>query len=562
MATQDIVRNKQKFEELNKRFDSLRNHYTNNWKPAHQDLSTYIDPTRGIFDNNRSVIGKKINHKVLLDSHATYAKRVTASGMQTGMTDPSRPWFKLNLDNVLLEEVPGVRAWMDEVTNRMIDVMLKSNIYRVFQNCYDELVQFGVGCFLILEDFDDVVRGRSFTAGEYYLGVDNKGRVNQFGRDFEMTVAQMIQEFGIENCSPTVQAFSKNNQGDAVVKIRHLIEENKDRDLRLIDGKNMPYRSVYWEYNVGNDRFLDYRGMKRFPVVAPRWDVPTTNMSYGYGPGWHALGDIKELQITHQDMLLAQEKAHNPPTVEDASVVGHVNRLPGGNTKTSGNVPNSGLRAAYQVDSNLAEFRDSIQVLHDKISRHLFADVFLMISNMDRSTITAFEVAKREQEKMMMLGPILHGLNEEMHDVSIDLIFDIMLDASLIPDPPQEIFGQELKVQYVSVLAQAQKAIGVEQINNTLVTIANWGAVYPGATDNINIDEAVRNVTDMSGIPSKITKDKGQMAQERQERVEQQNKQIALEAANSAADTTEKLGNAKVNDSNMLDVISQAAGNR
>lgn len=548
--------------ERNKRFNSLKMEHQR-WVPALRDLSTYIDPTRGIFNGDRTKIGKMIDHKVLLDSHATHAKRVTASGLQTGMTDPSRPWFKLTLENVVVENIPGVREWLDETGRRMVEVMNKSNIYKVFQNCYDELVEFGTGCFLILEDYEDVIRGRSFTAGEYYLGCDNKGRVNSFGREFEMTVAQMVQEFGLESLSGSVQAMVNNNQLDNLIKIRHLIEPNDKRLPGYVDLENMPYRSCYWEASEGTTAFLAKRGYERFPVIAPRWDAITTDMVYGYGPGWHAIGDIKELQVTHKDMLIAQEKLHNPPMMVDGNV-NHSNFLPGGVTKSSSVNPNTGARPAYQINPSLESFINSIDSLHRKIDRHMFADVFLMISNMDRTNITAFEVAKREQERMMMLGPILHGLNEEMHDKAIDLIFSIMADNVLIPEPPQEIAGLELKVQYISILAQAQKAIGIEQINNTVAMIGSWTPLAPDVMDNFDIDEAARLVGDMGGAPAKVLRDKSQVDVIRQARAQQQAQAMALEAANSAADTTEKLGKAAVGgeQSNMLDVIGQAVSGR
>lgn len=264
--------------EANKRINALKNE---NQKiiPAYQVLSTYIDPTRGIFNGDRSRIYQMIDHKVLLDGHATLAKNITASGMQTGMSDPASRWFKLTMDDFALDNVPGAREWLDDVTARMFRVMSKSNIYKVFQNCYDEVVTFSTGCYLILSDFEDVIRGRSFTVGEYYLGVDAKGRVNAFGRDFEMTVGNLVSEFGLESVSAQVKSYWENNRPDIIVKVRHLIEENKTRIPGKEDFGNMKYRSWYWEMSEGSTQFLTKRGYKKFPVIAPRWNAITTDMA-------------------------------------------------------------------------------------------------------------------------------------------------------------------------------------------------------------------------------------------------------------------------------------------
>ena len=224
-------------------------------------------------------------------------------------------------------------------------------------------------------------------------------------------------------------------------------------------------------------------------------------------------------------------------------------------------MPNTGVRPAFQIDPRLDSFILQIDRLHDKINKHLFADILLMISSVGSTSQTAFEVAKREQEKMMMLGPILHGLNEEMHDVSIDLVFGIMLDNGLIPEPPPEIQGMEVKVQYISILAQAQKAIGVQAINNTVAFIENVAPLYPSIVDNLDADEAVRQIANMEGAPAKIILDKDKMDSVREAKAQQQNQMIAMQAAASASETAKNLSKANVGgeEKNMLDVVGQAA---
>ena len=532
--------------ESNKTFNSMLS-LLNVYIPAYKDLSAYIDPTRGIFNGDRTKIGKMIDHKTLVDSHASFAKRTTSSGMQMGMTDQSRPWFKLTLEDILLTNVPGMREWVDEVTKRMLAVMNKSNIYKVFQQCYDEITQFGTGCFIILEDFEDVIRGKSFTAGEYMLATDNKGRVNRFAREFEMTIGQMAREFGYESLSESSKAFYNTNQMDVSIKIRHLIEPNNTRIPGYQDFSNMAYRSLYWEAGTNTgDEFLAKRGYKSFRVIAPRWDAPTTDTVLGYGPGWYAIGDIKELQATEKDALLAQQKLGDPPVIQDASVVGHLNKLPGGITKVDGAVPNSGVRPAYQVDPHLEAFQAKIENLHQKIDKHFFADIFRMISNLEgQPNITAFQIAQMKQEQMMMLGPILHSLNDEMHSRAIDIIAEIMLDAGLIPPPPQALpEGTELKVQFLSVLAQAQKLMGVQQIEMTLTSLGNLAQVYPGITDNVDVDEAAVEIMEGNSVPGKIIKSKEQIAAEREQRQTQQNQMIALQAGTQVADSAAKLAKA------------------
>ena len=230
----------------------------------------------------------------------------------------------------------------------------------------------------------------------------------------QLTVSQCVESFGLENCSATVKNLYEQNKMDEWVKIRHLIEPNKKRIEGFSDAQNMPFRSVYWEESQSADGVLAFRGFEEFPVIAPRWDTVTTDTIYGYGPGWNALGNVKQLQKTQLDKLLAQEKAHNPPVQKDSSVEGHANLLPGGVTTVSSTLPNAGVRPAYQVNANLESFIELINSLREAINKDFFVDMFLMMVNFDKSNMTATEVAERQQEKMLMLGPVLERLQREM----------------------------------------------------------------------------------------------------------------------------------------------------
>jgi len=482
-------------KEAQKRFDRMKEEmaqYVASW----QDIQRYIVPTRGQFNDAKPVRGKMIDHKTLVDSHATNANRILASGLNSGMTSKSRPWFKLTLSDVIMLEIPGAKEWLDEVQKRMYTILDKSNLYGIFQSTYEELGAFATGCFCLLPDFEDVVRGRNYTAGEYYLGTDSKGRVNSFARTFWMTVGQLVEEFGYESCSTNVQTAYKDNKDiDKQVQVSHLIEPNDDRIPDRQDFENMPYRSIYWETgNNDSEIFLAKRGLMKFPIISPRWDLITTDMVYGYGPGWNALGNVKQLQKTQFDKLMAQEKLHNPPMQQD-SAVEHANLLPGGLSKSTANLPNVGIRPAYQIDPKLDSFIQLISELHDSIDKDFYVNLFLMMMSIDQGTMTATEVAERQQEKIMMMGPILHRLDEEMLTPTLELVFYYMSEAGLIPPPPQGLQG-ELKIQYISILAQAQRSLGTTQIERVVGHIEMAMQADPSIIDVYDFDESLRQIAE------------------------------------------------------------------
>lgn len=547
-------------ENANVRFRALESEFFN-FKNAYKDLSTYINPTRGIFDNDRSKIGKAIDHKTLISSYGTHALRIFASGLNSGMTSKSSQWFRLTLDESAYLEEMGVREWLDEVQSRMYAVLNKSNLYDAFYNTYEELGQFGTGCFIILDDYEDVIRARSFTAGEYMLAVNSKGRVDTFAREFKMTVRQMVQEFGLESCSYTVRGYYNNNQKELLITIRHLIEPNTDRQVSKQDNTNMAYRSVYWESGQSTQTFLANRGYKNFRVIAPRWEVPTTDMSYGYGAGHHSMGAIKELQKTRKDKIISQEKLHNPPVVQSGGVDGHTNLLPGGVTKTSSTEQNAGVRPAYQVNPMLESFVQAIEELKEEIDRFFFVNLFLMLANLEGTNRTATEIDERKQEKIMMMGQPLHRCDEELLSPTLEIVFAIMYDAGMIPEPPEAIQGMPIKVEYTSILAQAQKSLGITKIERVVGFAGNMAQFFPEVIDNIDADEVIRIVNDLEGAPAKTLKERAFVGAIREQRTKDMATQQNIAAAATAADSAKKMATAPMDTDNALTRLMKSMPN-
>lgn len=542
-------------EALKKRFVSIEQEFQK-WTPAFKDLSKYVAPLRGRFDGDLPNRGTMIDHKTILDGHATQASRILASGMQSGVTSPSRPWIALRVVDQSLMALHNVRVWLDTVSSIMHDVCNNTNVYGVFYSMYEEIGDFGTACAIILEDFDKVIRAKVFTIGEYYLGANDKGEIDTFGRRMQLTVSQCVESFGLENCSATVKNLYEQNKMDEWVKIRHLIEPNKKRIEGFSDAQNMPFRSVYWEESQSADGVLAFRGFEEFPVIAPRWDTVTTDTIYGYGPGWNALGNVKQLQKTQLDKLLAQEKAHNPPVQKDSSVEGHANLLPGGVTTVSSTLPNAGVRPAYQVNANLESFIELINSLREAINKDFFVDMFLMMVNFDKSNMTATEVAERQQEKMLMLGPVLERLQREMLDPFVERLFNILERNMLLPPPPEELQGAQLQVEYVSVLAQAQKAIGVNAISRVVGFISGVSPIKTDAADVLDIDEAIREVANLEGVPAKLMMQRKVVQEIRAQRAQAQQMQQQLAAAETASKAAKNASLAKMDTDNVLSRMS------
>ena len=516
------------------------------WKPAWRDLQTYLYPTKGFFDTTTPNSGLTIDHKTLLDEEATFDIDTFKSGMTSGFTSPSRAWFRLYFEEKRLMESEDVKRWLQDAQEVMYNVYQKSNAYSVITSMYAELAAFGTACAIIEEDYNTVIHLTNYTIGEYFLGRDSHGRANAFYRRFWKSAGEMVNDFGIGNVNDAVKIAYQRNNPDAYFIVNHLIEENDDRIPFLKDYKNMPYRSVYWQDGAGND-YLRIGGYEEFPILAPRFETTTSADIYGKGPGWKALGSAKELQKKIKTQLIALEKMANPPLQTDSSVVGEVNTLPGGITKFSANLPNAGVRPTYEVNLDIASLDASIEKTRQKIKKFFFADLFLMMIEAERmgSPITATEVAERQSERVSKIAPVLElWQGDEFIKSFIDRTFAICMRNNVFPEPPEEIRGKEIKVQYTSVLAQAQKMVELQAIDAWVAGVLQDTGVNPDSLDIINFDEKNRYKAEMLGVPPKLIRSIADMAEIRKQKAEDLARAKAAERAMALADGASKAGKA------------------
>lgn len=510
-----------------------------------QELTDVILPrrgralTQGQRDSNR---GGKRNQRII-DSTGTIAARICASGLMSGVTSPARPWFRLSLPDPRLADYAPVKLWLDEVRKRMLRVMAKSNFYNAFATLYEELTVFGTAVNLILEDDQDVIRCYPLTVGEYLLAHDHRLTVDTLYREFTLTTTGLVARFGLENCSDQVQQRYRDGQLDDEHRVCHAIEPNDKRVFGYIDNGNMPYRSVYWE--EAGEKPLSISGFKERPFQAARWHL-TGAETYGRSPGMDALPFVRQLQFEQKQKAQGIAKQVNPPMIANVQMKNQeMSVLPGGITYTPNNSSGAGFSPAYQVNIQLGELRADIEDIRNQINQAFFADLFLMISQLD-DVRSATEIIERKQEKLLMLGPVLERLHDELLDPAVDRIFNIMLHNGLLPEPPVELRGQELDIDYISTLAQAQKAAETGSIERIAGFVGNLAGAKPEVLDKIDFDAAVDEYGDALGISPRIILASDQVKKTRAARTQAMQQQQMAATAQQAVQGAKALSETKL----------------
>lgn len=518
------------------------------WWSHWQEISNFLLPRNGRFfvqDRNR---GER-KHNQIYDNTGTRALRVLGAGMMAGATSPARPWFRLGTPDPSLNQYHPVKVWLDEVTRRMQRVFQRSNTYRALHQIYEELGAFGTSASIVLADFQNVIHHYPLTVGEFAIASDYQGRICTLYREFDKTVGELVKEFGYKNCSLTVRNLFDRGSLDQWVTIIHAIEPRADREREAGNptAKHMPFKSCYFEIGSDPDTYLSESGFEQFPVLTPRWSTVGGDI-YGHSPGMEALGDVKQLQ--HEQLRKAQaiDYQTKPPLQVPSSMKNRdVETLPGGVSFVDAASPQAGIRTAFEVNLNLNYLLQDIQDVRERIRGAFYADLFLMLANSSNARMTATEVAERHEEKLLMLGPVIERLHNELLNPLIDITFNHMLKFGLLPPPPEELSGMDLNVEFVSVLAQAQRAIGVNGIDRFVGSVGMVAQFKPEVLDKINTDEWADTYSEMLGVPPKllVANEDAQalrearnqaMAAKEQAEAQQQQSQTIKNVASAAAD--------------------------
>ncbi len=564
---------------------SLRSSYDAAWR----DLAEHFLPTkfRDVAKTPNAYKGENIINPRLINTTGVLAIRTLAAGLQGGMTSPARPWFSLMLEKQEFQDIAPLKDWLDDVQQRMRTMLSRSNFYNVVHSMYADLATFGTAFVLLLADFDDGVRFVPFSVGEFCIDTNAQGKVDVVFRRFQMSARQLVQQFGKDKMPPYVLECSskKRRPNEERFTVVHAIYPRKQHAIYDERTPNeMPYASVYYLDGITGHGASDTRtfsgmkghvlsesGFEEFPGFGVRWDV-SSNDVYGRSPAMDVLADCKMLQQIDIATLKAIHKAVDPPTAVTASLKATGLDLTPGGVNYVETQPGMAPQAATPILQTAPEIKNAL-LFEEKIEQHvkdgLYNDLFRMLMDSGRKQITATEIAAKEDEKLILIGPMLERLNNELFIPLIGRLYAIMKRLDMLPELPQlpEEYGNiEIRVHFVSLLAQAQKAVGIGGIDRLMAFLASTAQMYPEVLDSLNVDKTVDEYAENLGVTPNLLKSTQEREEVRAERKEagaqqdeaqaQQNQQAqTMQALKGAGDLAFKLSQSNLDGNSALNAI-------
>lgn len=475
---------------INSRYSGVKIDY-DEFKAIWIELNNHLCPIR-----NRYLLGSSASKKKperttnVVDAAAIIAVDNFAKGMLTGAMDPSSKWFKVFVNNKGSElnyyDDNEVVEFCQSVTGLFADIFASSNFYRIMLSMLKDFGRFGLGLMYIEQDFENVALFKHIPLGTFKIGKNHKGELDTVFREYSDTVKNIVDKFGLENCSTKVKTDFQLQDGkglDKPISVMHAVFPNPNYKKNSPFSNHKKYISVYYEItdNSKDNKYLSERGLDYMPYALLEDECIGEDTYPSDFCGIRAFPEVKELYEQKNRRSSAVDKlvrggifqgpADLIKTIQKTNDKGQVFISNGANS--SGKV-----ESVFGVNPAILELRQDMSEQREYISSLFYNDVFAMILQTAQRQRTATEIDELKSEKLTLVGPLMVKVNPFLKSV-ISILFQICLDVRIIYNIPESISGESLDIEFVSIFAMAAKASEVLSLERFILFISNLAQLYP-----------------------------------------------------------------------------------
>jgi hypothetical protein len=513
-----------------------------------QECADYILPRKNDVTRVQTPGAKK--GVELYDSTAQQSAELLAAALHSMLTNPAVQWFELTSGDNKIDDQDPVRAYLQECTNILHNLLNSSNFQTEVHELYLDVSGWcGTAIMEILEDDELVVRFGTRHIAEAYVRENNKGFIDTVYRNWKWPARTVVQEFGEETVGPEIGKLYKEKP-DSMIELLSCVKPRMGEYKGKIGPAGFPFAHLVIAKEF--KRALREGGFRELPYVVPRWSK-ASGETYGRSPGMKILPDAKMANEMMKTIIKAAQKTVDPPVqLPDDGYVLPIKLTPGGiNYKRSGMDPIAPIFNDTRIDFGQ-------QIMEDVRRRIRDGFYVSQLQLMQGPQMTATEVNARLQETLRFLGPMLGRMHSEFLSPLLSRVFSIAERRGKLPKAPDALRGHpELAVRYSSQVAKAQRISEGENILRAIQTLQPFYTIDPSVADNFDGDAAARYIASrIYGIPQVIIRNTDDIEKMREKRAEAQAKLEQLAQQQHMADIASKVGPV----ANQANQIQQQAG--
>lgn len=485
-----------------------------------------------------------IRGKYIYDSTPIWIVDRLTAGIESLATPAAQKWHGMKPVAIPSQEVPHEeKIWCEKFRDYMFEVRYnpKSGFVITNQKAIRNTVALGTAVFFVEEAWGTSRNSSAvpitympIPLSEACIGVDYQDTPDTLYRRYWRTARSVIERFGADKVSQKVRNMANDvKRKDELVEILHCVMPRDSGDTYKKLGKLGAQTASYY-VEVDEKHLIGEGGYYEFPFAVYYWNQGE-GQAYGESPMMYALADIKMLQLMNKHSIRAFGQWVDPPYAVAANGVTvnfNARAQNAGLLDANGNLRIKPIITQQRPD--LAE--QAIEKRREALKESSYLNLFQSL--VERPEQTATEVLVRNNEKGDILGPVGAKI-QAGHARMFDREFGILqrkgaLDPGSPLAAPGSLSDREINIEFTSPFDRLRRSSELMGIQQTMQLIAPIAETKPQILDNIDEDELYLTVSEITGMPKRITKSREQVQQDREQRQQQEQQQLALQQAEQA----------------------------
>lgn len=533
MSDEDLVRG------LIKRRDSLverRGQWASHW----DDLARVQLPRRLGFVSQTTEGDRRTEE--IYDGTPMQAARGLANALGGMLRPDGEDWHQIKTVDDADEKTDEAKDWLADVDKKMREAI--ENPKARFRQATGEVdideVVLGTGVLFVGEG-DESLLFQSLHLKDALPIFGETGNPEGMLRDRTLTVRQAVARFQ-DKVSDEVQAKFTSGLFDDKVQYLHAVVPRDEGRGDALFARNLPIADLW--IDIEDKKIAAGGGFHEFPFAVPRWDT-SSGEDYGRSPGMIALPDSNTVQAMGATILVAGQRAADPPlAVPDDGVFDAPNTFPGGLAyydvelaRQLGRIPIGPLDSG----GNIPITREMQADFRDQIWNAFFRNILRL--PVGGPEMTAFEVNERKEEFIREIGPVFGRQETDYTAPIIERVFKIMLRAGAFLPIPDVLSQKGVRFEYASPIKRIRQQIEANAARAWKDDLMASAEFKPEGLDLINMDAYGRFTAEAAGIPSDIVNGEDAVAQIRTQRAEQQAQEAELAQLQAGVETASTAAN-------------------
>lgn len=534
MATQSVTAEIQRWRKA----QGGRGVWDNHW----DDLARVMLPRRLGFAS--TTVNGESRTEEIFDGTPMQGARSLANAVAAMIRPEGRHIFSIRADDDELANSDEASNWLSDAETQLREALEnpKARFRQATGETDLDLVVFGTAVLFIGEGRSkDHLLFQSSHLKDATVVFSEEGTAEGIYRLHHLTLRQVRAKFGEELLSEISRKKIQDDKLDDKIEILHAIVPREEARAGAFLARNLPYADQWIEVEAQHE--IRAGGFHEFPFAVPRWDT-SSGEDYGRSPGMIALPDANTLQSMGETLLIAGQRAADPPLMapNDGSF-DTPNTFPGGLSYydvESAMAARGNPFFPLETGANMPLTRDMQQDMRQQV----FAAFFRNVLNLpvDGPEMTAAEIFQRREEFLREIGPVFGRLETDYTAPMIERAFKVMLRApGALPPIPESMQGKSIRFEYESpvkrVRQQIEAAAAAEWANRQIerATVLQ----RPELADPVNFDALGQFEAEAGGLPHQIVNSDEEMNEIRQRRAQEQQaaqEQLQLAAAADFAD--------------------------